>query len=65
MACFALRPALPSALWVRFGGAPLGNLDFTPVDRALDSLRSLTTVEDRLGILRVLARSDQARRWLQ
>src|SRR5262249_40556925 len=54
MACFALRPALPSALWVRFGGAPLGNLDFTPVDGALDSLRSPTTVEDRLGVLRQL-----------
>lgn len=54
MACFALRPALPSALWVRFGGAPLGNLDFAPVDRALDSLRSPTTIEDRLGVLRQL-----------
>ena len=54
MACFALRSALPSALWVRFGGASLGNLDFTPVDRALDSLRSPTTVEDRLGVLRQL-----------
>jgi hypothetical protein len=45
MARFALRRALPSALWVRFGGAPLGNLD---------SLRSPTTVEDRLGVLRQL-----------
>jgi hypothetical protein len=54
MVWFALRPALPSALWVRFGGAPLGNLDFTLVDRALDSLRSPTTVEDRLGVLQQL-----------
>src|SRR5262249_19002538 len=54
MACFALRPALPSTLWVRFGGAPLGNLDFTPIDGALDSLRSPTTVEARLGVLRQL-----------
>jgi len=54
MACFALRPALPSALWLRFGGAALGNLDFASVDRALDSLRSPTTVEDRLGVLQKL-----------
>lgn len=54
MAYFELRPALPSALWVRLGGAPLGNLDFTAVDRALDSLRSPTTVEDRLGVLQTL-----------
>ena len=54
MVCFALRPALASALWVRFGGARLGNLDFTLVDRALDSLRSPTTVEDRLGVLQQL-----------
>src|SRR5262249_6553279 len=51
MARFALRPALPSTLWVRFGGLPLGNLDFTPVDLALDLLRRPTTVEDRLGVL--------------
>ena len=54
MACFALRPAFPSALWVRFGGLPLGKLDFKPVDWALDSLRRPTTVEDRLGVLRQL-----------
>jgi hypothetical protein len=54
MACFALRPALPGALWVRFGGAPLDNLDFTPVDRAVDSLRSPTTVDNRLRALRQL-----------
>ena len=54
MVCFALRPALPSALWVRFGGPPLGNLDFALVDRALDSLRRPTTVEDRLGVLQQL-----------
>ena len=54
MVCFALRPAVPSALWVRFGGAPLGNLDFTLVDRALYSLRSPTTVDDRLGVLQQL-----------
>ena len=54
MVWFALRPALPSALWVRFGGAPLGNLDFTPLDRALGSLQNPTTVEDRLGILQQL-----------
>jgi len=54
MARFELRPALPSALWVRLGGLPLGNLDSTSLDRALDSLRSPTTVEDRLGVLRQL-----------
>lgn len=54
MAMFALRPALPSALWVRFGGLPLGELDFAPVDRALESLRRPTTVEDRLGVLKQL-----------
>jgi hypothetical protein len=54
MAKFALRPALPSALWVRFGGLPLGDLDFAPVDRALESLRRPTTVEDRLGVLKQL-----------
>lgn len=54
MARFALRPALPSALWVRFGGRPLGNLDFAPVDRALDVLRGPTTVQDRLGVLQQL-----------
>jgi hypothetical protein len=54
MAMFALRPALPSALWVRFGGLPLGDLDFAPVDRALESLQRPTTVEDRLGVLQRL-----------
>src|SRR5262252_2807901 len=52
MVCFALRPALPSVLWIRFGGTQLGNLDFTPLDRALNSLRGSATVEDRLGVLR-------------
>jgi hypothetical protein len=33
---------------------PLGNLDFTPVDRALDVLRGPTTVQDRLGVLQQL-----------
>jgi hypothetical protein len=54
MAVFALRPALPSALWVRFGGHPLGSTDFMRVDRALDLLRHPTTVEDRLGVLQQL-----------
>ena len=54
MASFTLRPALPSSLWVRFGGRPLGNLDFTSLDRALNSLRGPTTVEDRLGVLQQL-----------
>jgi hypothetical protein len=54
MAMFALRPALPSALWVRFGGLPLGDLDFAPVDRALESLQRPTTLEDRLGVLQQL-----------
>src|SRR5262249_32313011 len=54
MASFTLRPALPSSLWVRFGGHPLGNLDFTSLDRALNSLRGHTSVEDRLGVLQQL-----------
>ena len=54
MARFELKPAIPSALWLRFGGLELGNLDFAPVDRALDRLRSPTTVEDRLGVLQQL-----------
>jgi hypothetical protein len=54
MARFELRPALPSAVWLRLGGLQLGNLDFTPLDRSLDSLRSPTTVEDRLGVLQQL-----------
>ena len=49
------------------GRASAGNLDFTPLDRALDLLRSSTTVVVRLGVLRAtgrfLARSDQAGRW--
>jgi hypothetical protein len=51
MARFELRPTLPTAVWLRLGGLRLGNLDFTPVDWALESLRSPTTVEDRLGVL--------------
>jgi hypothetical protein len=54
MAMFAVRPALPSALWVRFGGLPLGDLDFAAVDRALESLQRSTTAEDRLGVLKQL-----------
>jgi hypothetical protein len=54
MARFEFRPTLPSAVWLRLGGLQLGNLDFAPLDRALDSLRSPTTVEDRLGVLRHL-----------
>jgi hypothetical protein len=54
MAMFALRPALPRALWARFGGLALGDLDFAPVDRALELLRRPTTVEDRLCILQQL-----------
>ena len=54
MARFALRPALPSAVWLRLGGLRLGNLDFTPLDRALDLLRSSTTVVVRLGVLQQL-----------
>jgi hypothetical protein len=54
MARFELRPTLPSAVWLRLGGLRLGNLDFTPVDRALESLRSPTSVEDRLGVLHQL-----------
>jgi len=54
---FALRPALPSQLWARFGGTALGNVDFKAVDRALASLRRPTTVEDRLGVLQVLVES--------
>ena len=34
MARFNLRPALPSAAWVRLGGLPLGNLDPTSLDLA-------------------------------
>jgi hypothetical protein len=51
---FALRPALPSALWERLGAAPLGSLDIASVDRALELLRGPTTVEDRLQVLSVL-----------
>jgi hypothetical protein len=54
MARFELKPAVPSALWLQFGGLQLGNLDFAPVDRALDRLQSPTTVKDRLGVLQQL-----------
>jgi len=55
MAMFALRPALPSALWVRFGGLPLGDLDFAAVSGAgFGSLQHPTTVDDRLGVLQQL-----------
>jgi hypothetical protein len=54
MARFELSPTLPSAIWLRLGGLRLGNLDSTPVDRALDSLGSPTTVEDRFGVLQQL-----------
>jgi hypothetical protein len=36
------------------GGLQLGNVDFAPLDRALDLLRSPTTVEDRLSVLQQL-----------
>jgi hypothetical protein len=54
MARFELKPAVPSALWLQFGGLQFGNLDFAPVDRALDRLQSPTTVKDRLGVLQQL-----------
>ena len=43
MASFdGLRPTLPSAVWLQLGGIRLGNLDFAPVDRALESRTVLT-----------------------
>jgi hypothetical protein len=54
MASFDLRPTLPSAVGLRLGGIRLGNLDFAPIDRALASLQSPTTVEDQLRVLEQL-----------
>ena len=54
MARFELRPTLPSDVWLRLGGLRQGNLDFTPLDRALHLLRGPTTVMDRLAVLRQL-----------
>jgi hypothetical protein len=51
MARFGLKPTLPSRIWQQLGGLHLGNLDFAPVDRALDRLHSPTTVADRLSVL--------------
>ena len=55
MARFELKTALPSQIWLQLGGIQLGNLDFAPVDQALERLRSPATVEDRLAALRQLA----------
>jgi hypothetical protein len=51
---FELRPALPSEIWRELGGFQPGNLDFAPLDRALDRLRGQTTVDDRLDAIREL-----------
>lgn len=51
MACFELKSALPSSVWLDLGGLRLGDLNFAAVDTALDRLRHPTTVEDRLGVL--------------
>lgn len=54
MAQFELRPTLPSLVWAQLGGLKDGETDAESVDRALDRLKSPTTVNDRLEILRRL-----------
>jgi hypothetical protein len=51
---FELKPALPSDVWRQLGGPAPGDLDFAPVDRALDRLRGPTSVEQRFEILQQL-----------
>jgi len=52
VAYFDLKPALPSKIWIELGGLHLGEMDVVALDVALDRLKEVTTVRDRLEILR-------------
>jgi hypothetical protein len=49
---FALKPTLPSKVLAELGGLRLGEMDVAALDEALDRLKQVTTVRDRLDILR-------------
>ena len=53
-AYFSLSPALPSEIWIGFGGLRPGDLDHAALDAALDRLRHPVNVEERLWVLRQL-----------
>lgn len=52
VAYFDLKPTLPSKSWTELGGLQLGEMDVAAIDQALDRLKQVTTVRDRLDILR-------------
>ncbi len=53
-AYFSLSPALPSEIWIGFGGLHPGDLDHAAIDAALDRLRHPINVEERLWVLQQL-----------